>query len=96
MRQHYFNALNESGLIDLPGNERAAEAWSAPKERVRTRLVEVADVYKAAVEAQQSPTLAVSKHFSLSRPAAAKRIQRARDAKLIPRPRKRKPPRLQG
>lgn len=83
MRQHYLEALRQSGMLTQPGNEESAVRWLIPKDE-SARLRDVAAIYKAAVEAGQSTTLAVSNHFGLSPSAAAKRVQRAREAGLLP------------
>lgn len=93
MRQYHANAL--AGLLNQPGNEAAAAAWQEPKVRVHARLKDVAVVYEAAVETGQSTTLAVSKHFNISKAAAAKRIQRARAKKLLPKAKPGRPARRQ-
>lgn len=84
LRHHYVSALDGAGLLDRVGNERAAAAWRAPRDRVEARLEEVAAVYKAAVDDGRSTTRAVADHFGLSEHAAAKRVQRAREAGHLP------------
>lgn len=96
MRRHYVDALNQSGLMNRPGNEEAAAKWLAPKARSAAALEDLVVIYDAAVEAGESTTLAVSKHFGISPAAAAKRIQRAREkAPQLPQAGRGRPARLQ-
>ena len=84
LREAWFGALTESGLIDQPGNERAAAAWRAPKDRVEVRLEEVAAVFVHADQNGGGGTPAVANRFGISYAAAAKRVQRARAANRLP------------
>lgn len=84
LRETWFEAIDGLGLLDQPGNEHAAAAWRAPKDRVKIRQTEVADVFKSAQANGESGTKAVAQRFNISEPAAAKRIQRAREAKHLP------------
>lgn len=58
--------------------------WRAGQRRARFDLSATAAVYRDAHAAGDSPTLAVADFFQLSRSAAAKRVQRARRAGLLP------------
>lgn len=93
MKEHYLAALCQSGMLRQPGNERIRARWLAPRDRVETPLEEVAEVYNAALDVDQSTRLAVSQRFFISSSAAAKRIRRAREAGLLPKARRGRPAR---
>lgn len=76
--------------IDAAAVKRGLERLQGPGRPSLTyeQLVETARLYNAFARVSRRPTSDLAKHLHLSRSGAAKRVQRARAAGLIPPPRR--------
>ena len=79
------HAINTQRPPLTPERRRITPATPSPKALAeRGALQPVADVYILAVTEGRWATIAVAEALGISRTAAAKRVQRARNAGLIP------------
>jgi hypothetical protein len=63
----------------------ALRAWRRPRSRTAATLEDVAAIYRQAWQAgDRKPTTAVAERLKIAHSTAAKRVQRAREAGLLP------------